>query len=91
MDIPLKYQEIAGLITDEYDFDALKEALNMKDVSIPYPENSESKKKAMMQMLLNWERQTEMPTRHALKTILEGSGLAHIANKLDTEGKSYVY
>ncbi|XP_019861311.1 PREDICTED: uncharacterized protein LOC109589717 [Amphimedon queenslandica] len=90
-DILLKFQDIAGLVTDDYDFEALKEALNIKDVSTPDPEDSEGKKKAMMLMLLNWEKQTEIPTKHALKTILEDRGFAHIANKLDTEIKSDVY
>ena len=82
---------MSGLITDEYDFDDLKKALKVEDVPIPDPEDSESKKKAMMQMLLNWERQTETPTKHALKTILEGSGFTRIASKLDTKGKSDIY
>ncbi|XP_019855167.1 PREDICTED: uncharacterized protein LOC109584048 [Amphimedon queenslandica] len=91
-DIPLTLQDIAGLVTDEYDFDALKEALNIKDVLLPDPEDSERKKKAMMLMLLHWEnQQAKTPTKHALKTILESSGFAHIANKLDTEMKSDVY
>lgn len=91
MDIPLTLQDISGLITDDYDFDALKEALDVKDVLIPNPNDSESKKKAMMLMLLHWENQTKTRPKHALKTILESIGLTHIANKLDTEGKSVVY
>ncbi|XP_019852022.1 PREDICTED: uncharacterized protein LOC109581953 [Amphimedon queenslandica] len=87
-DIPLTLQDIAGLVTDEYDFDALKEAFNIKDVLLPYPEDSERKKKAMMLMLLHWEnQQAKTPTKHALKTILEDRGFVHIAKKLNTEIK----
>ncbi|XP_019855169.1 PREDICTED: uncharacterized protein LOC109584049 isoform X2 [Amphimedon queenslandica] len=81
----LKSQDISSLITDDYDFIALKRALNIVDDSGLLPEVSspEGKKKALMLMLLLWEKQTDQPTKHALLNLLNTDGCYSIARKLE--------
>ena len=86
LDNLLKSQDIYSLITDDYDFTALKRALNIVDDSSLLPEVSspEGKKKALMLMLLlPWEKQTDQPTKHALLNLLKTDGCYSIARKLE--------
>ena len=85
LDNLLKSQDISSLITDDYDFTALKRALNIVDDGGLLPEVSspEGKKKALMLMLLLWEKQTDQPTKHALLNSLKTDGCYSIARKLE--------
>ncbi|XP_019855156.1 PREDICTED: uncharacterized protein LOC109584033 [Amphimedon queenslandica] len=81
----LSFQDISGIITGKYDFEAFKRALNIDESNLPdlsSLQDEDSKKKAMMLMLLLWEKQTSKPTRHALKDKLKENGFSDIAEKL---------
>ncbi|XP_019851986.1 PREDICTED: uncharacterized protein LOC109581924 [Amphimedon queenslandica] len=89
----LNFQDISGIITGKYKFDAFKKALNIDESKFPdlsNPEDSEdSKKKAMMLMLLLWEKQTDKHTRHALIDRLKENGCDDMAEKLKNTSIAY--
>ena len=95
LDNLLKFQDISSIITDKYDFDAFKKALNIDESNFPglsSPEDEEGRKKAMMLMLLLWERQTDKPTRHALIDKFKKNGFDDIAERLkNTSNTSIAY
>ena len=88
--LDINSQDIFGVITSNYDFDVFKKMLNIDESKFPglsSPEDEEGRKKAMMLMLLLWERQTKQmdkPTRHALINKLKKNGFGDIARKLET-------
>uniref|UniRef100_A0A1X7UC80 Death domain-containing protein n=1 Tax=Amphimedon queenslandica TaxID=400682 RepID=A0A1X7UC80_AMPQE len=81
----LKFEDISSIITNKYDFDALKKALNIDESKLLIsPEDDDSRKKAMMWMLLLWEGQTENPTKYSLLSTLRENGCDSIAVKLES-------
>ncbi|XP_019855160.1 PREDICTED: uncharacterized protein LOC109584040 [Amphimedon queenslandica] len=81
----LSFQDISGIITGKYEFEAFKKTLNIDESNFPdlsSLQDEDSRKKAMMLMLLLWEKQTDKPTRHALKDKLKENGFSDIAEKL---------
>ena len=95
LDILLNLQDISSIITDRYDFDAFKKALNIDDSQLLIcPKDDDSRKKAMMLMLLLWEKQTENPTKYSLLSTLRENGCDSIAVKLerlDSQKSQYAY
>uniref|UniRef100_A0A1X7UV62 Death domain-containing protein n=1 Tax=Amphimedon queenslandica TaxID=400682 RepID=A0A1X7UV62_AMPQE len=79
----LSFQDISGIITGKYEFEAFKKALNIDE------RNEDGRKKAMMLMLLLWEKQTDKPTRHALMDKLKENGCDDIAEKLKNTSIAY--
>ncbi|XP_019851997.1 PREDICTED: uncharacterized protein LOC109581933 [Amphimedon queenslandica] len=88
----LNFQDISGIITGKYDFEALKKALNIDKSDFPdlsSPGDEDSKKKELMLMLLLWEKRTDKPTRHALIDKLKENGCDDIAEKLKNTSIAY--
>ena len=85
---PMNFQDIVSLVGVTHDnFGAFKKALNIEldDRQFPKlssPRDCESRKKAIMLMLLLWEQQTEKPTKHALIAKLKEHGFHSVAEKL---------
>ncbi|XP_019863488.1 PREDICTED: uncharacterized protein LOC109592492 [Amphimedon queenslandica] len=81
----LKFEEISSIITNKYDFDAFKKALNIDDSKLLISrKDDDSRKKAMMWMLLLWEGQTENPTKYSLISTLRENGYESIAVKIES-------
>ena len=85
---PMNFQDIVNLVSVTHDdFNAFKKALNIELDDSQFsklcsPGDSESRKKAMMLMLLLWEQQTDKPTKHALIAKLKEKKCYGIAEKL---------